>query len=289
MALNTQNSSELTREQVAAILTKPLERASKFLQTVPSGNIHDTSGKLKLPGAARPKPESLKWVGENEQIPDHDVEFGEFALLPDTMKSVKSITRYSNELARQSVVSLDQALKNRLVLDHARKIDMQFLGNTGDGSTLPRGLGAVPGVTTHDVDGPELALDDVLDVLFSAEGIAVDPDTVTMFINGTDYAPIRKAKDGDGRYMLQPDAAKGGLVIPALGVRTIMDPAIPAGTVTIADMSQVHVARDLAASVKILTERYADYDQQAIRTVSRYDMGAADPAGIFRITLAPAA
>ena len=40
---------------------------------------------------------------------------------------------------------------------------------------------------------------------------------------------------------------------------------------TLADMSQVAVARDLAPTVKVLTERYADYDQQALRVVARYD------------------
>ena len=32
-------------------------------------------------------------------------------LLPSTMKTVKTITRFSNELARQSVVALDAALQ----------------------------------------------------------------------------------------------------------------------------------------------------------------------------------
>lgn len=284
MALDTQNTSELTQEQVLAILTKPLERASKFLAAVATANIHDVSGRLKLPGAGKPDPEDLQWVGENELIPEHDVDMGELTLLPDTMKSIKSITRYSNELARQKVVSLDQALKSRLVADHARKIDMQFLGSTGDGVTLPRGIGALADVETMEVTGA-LDLDDLLDALFLAESNALDPAGVTMFINPVDYSPIRKAKDGDGRYMLQPDAGKGGLVIPALGVLTVMDPAVTAGVVTVADMSQIHVARDLAPSVKVLTERYADYDQQAIRTVTRYDMGTADPAGVIRVTL----
>lgn len=288
MALDTQNSNELTAEQVANILTKPLERASQFLATVPAANIHDVSGRLKLPGGAPPAPEKLKWVGENELIPEYDTEFSELTLMPDTMKSVKSITRYSNELARQSVVSLDTALRGRLVADHAAKIDQQFLGSTGDGTTTPRGIGAVTGVQTIKAAG-RLGLDDLVDALFLVEGVAGNPETVTMFINPTDYAPIRKAKDNDGRFMLQPDATRGGLVIPALGVRTVMSPYVKAGAVTIVDMSQVQVARDMAPSVKLLTERYADYDQQAIRVVTRYDMGVTDPRAVVRLTPGAAA
>lgn len=288
MALDTQNSNELTREQVAAILTKPLERASQFLATVPTANIHDVSGRLKLPGGAPPAPEKLKWVAENEQIPEYDTDFSELALLPDTLKSVKSITRYSNELARQSVVSLDTALRDRLVADHAAKIDQQFLGSTGDGTTLPRGIGAWSGVQTLAAPKSGVTLDTIMDALFMVEAVAADPATVTMFINPTDYAPIRKSKDNDGRYMLTPDATTGGVVVPALGVRTVMTLNVTAGTVTIVDMGQVHVARDLAPSVKILAERYADYDQQAIRVVTRYDMGVVDPRAAVRITKAAA-
>ena len=42
-------------------------------------------------------------------------------------------------------------------------------------------------------------------------------------------------------------------------------------SVVLADFSQIAVARDLAPSVTILKERFADYDEQAIRVVTRYD------------------
>lgn len=287
MALDTTNSNELTADQVLAILTKPLETASQFLATIPGGNIHDVNGRIRIPGAPAPAPEKLQWVGENEKIPEYDTEFSELSLLPDTMKSVKSITRYSNELARQAVVSLDQALKSRLVADHAAKIDAQFLGATGDGVTLPRGMGAWTGVQTQNVTG-NLTLDALMDALFMVQGTTGNPETVTMYVNPVDYKPVRAAKDNDGRYMLQPDATRGGLVIPALGVQTVMDKSVKAGLVTIADTSHVHVARDLAPSVKILDQTYGDYDQQAIRVVTRYDMGIDNPQAAIRIKLTAA-
>jgi hypothetical protein len=54
---------------------------------------------------------------------EQDVTFHEIVLLPSTMESVKVLTRYSNELARQSVVSLDAAMKDRLVRDVAAKTE----------------------------------------------------------------------------------------------------------------------------------------------------------------------
>ena len=44
MALNTPDATELTREQVATILTKPLEQASVFLAAGP--RVFDTTGDI---------------------------------------------------------------------------------------------------------------------------------------------------------------------------------------------------------------------------------------------------
>ena len=55
-------------------------------------------------------------------------------------------------------------------------------------------------------------------------------------------------------------------------------------TVVLADFSQIAVARDMAPSVKILTERYADFDQQAIRVVARYDAAPLNPEAVVALT-----
>ena len=124
MALSTQTTTaetgsvaatELTAEQTLRTLVRPLEDASAFLAAGP--RIIDTAGPVRIPklGSAT----SPSWHGENEQIDEVDPTFDEVSLLPSTMKSIKVLTRYSNELARQSVVSLDAALKERLVKDVA--------------------------------------------------------------------------------------------------------------------------------------------------------------------------
>jgi hypothetical protein len=43
-------------------------------------------------------------VAENEPIPDSDVTFGEINLRPSTRKSIKALTKFSNEMARHSEV-----------------------------------------------------------------------------------------------------------------------------------------------------------------------------------------
>ena len=281
MATSTTTAAALTAEQVSTILTKPLEQRSVFLAAGPT--IFDTNGSpVRIPAMPASEQDELQWVGENELIPEVDPEFGETELLPSTMKSVKTITRYSNELARQSIVSLDKVLQDRLVADVAGKLDAQFLSAEGDGITTPRGLFAYEGVQDVPVTG-----EFNVDTLLAAQGVAlesnVDLSRLALFVRPGDLMALRGLKDNDGRYLLQWDATEaGGYRI--LGMNALVSAHVPEGRAAIADMSQIAVARDLAPTVKILTERYADYDQQAIRVVARYDAGPLNPAGIVTMS-----
>lgn len=278
MALSSDTTPQLTAEQVAAILTRPLEAAATFLAAGPQ--IIDTAGPLRVPAAPTPLEDTaaLDWTGQNELIPEHDPEFDELTLLPSTMKSIKVITRYSNELARQSVVALDAALRSRLVADVAAKVDAQLYSADGDGITTPRGMFAWAGTQDVPLTGP-LTLDAILDAQALALGSNVDQSRLRLFLRPGDYMALRAAKDADQRYMLQPDAAQGATAT-VLGLPVVVSPRIPAGRAALADVSQVVVARDVMPSVAILTERYADYDQQAIRVVTRYDAAPSQPDAV---------
>lgn len=275
MTNTTTTAPELTAEQVSTILTQPLEATSAFLAS--GVRIIDTAGPLRIPAAPSFDLSDVGWTGESEQIPEEDFESDEISLLPSTMKSVKVITRYSNELARQSVVALDSVLRNRLVADVAAKLDGQFFSASGDGITIPRGMFAWQG--TQDVAvGGSLDLDDVLAGQALALGANVT-GPLRLFLRPEDYMTLRGLKDGDSRYMLQPDATAGA-VSSILGLSVTVTPRIPKGRAALADMSQVTVARDLAPSVKVLTERYADSDEQALRVVARYDVAPLHPSAV---------
>lgn len=282
MAQSTQNTGELTTEQVSRILTKPLEQRSVFMEAGPTFFDGDGSP-IRIPSLPVANPEQIPWTGENEKITEVTEDFGELELMPSTMKSLKVITRYSNELARQSVVNLDAALQARLVADVAAKIDGQFLSAEGDGITTPKGMFAWDDVQNVAGIG-EITLDALMTGYGMALGESVDPSKMTLFLRPADYMALRTLKDGDGRYLLQPDASTGRIVVPALGAHAALSNRIPEGMAALADMSQIAVARDLAPTVKILTERYADYDQQAIRVVARYDAAPLNPAAVVTFT-----
>jgi len=286
MASSTATAPELTAEQVQAILVQPLEAASVFLAAGP--RVFDTDGsQVRIPTLAGMTEPS--WHGENELINEVDPDFGEVTLLPSTMKSIKSITRFSNELARQSVIALDAALRDRMVRDVAAKIDTQFLSASGDGTTIPRGLFAYTGTQTLAVGGTL-----TLDHLHDAEGLVlaanVDPSRVRWLMTSREFVRLRKVKDTTGRYLIQPDPTEAGAYrLLGHGVTVtnrVPDTtgATPTGRAALVDFSQIAVARDLAPSVKILDQTYGNYDQQAIRVVARYDAAPLNPQAVVALT-----
>ena len=283
MPVSTVTAPELTREQVQSILVQPLEAASVFLAAGP--RIFDTDGSpVRIPklGAAT----DPAWHGENELITEVTPDFDEVTLLPSTMESVKTLTRYSNELARQSVVALDAALRDRLVRDVAAKLDAQLLSDTGDGITLPKGLFAYAGVQEMLAVG-DLTLDDLLDAWGLALAANVDMTRLRWVIRPQQFTALRKLKDADSRYMLQPDPTADG-VFRLFGAPVIVTSRIPVDAVptpdttaaALVDFSQIAVARDQAPTVKILDQTYGDYDQMALRVTARYDAAPLNPEAI---------
>src|SRR5690625_1445787 len=164
MVLSTDTNPELTRDQVATMLTEPLQRFSTFLEAGSTFYVTD-GNRVRVPeGFKRGIDEILaeKWVGENKLIPEVDPDLAdEIILLPETIKSIKTLTTFSNELARQSVMSLEQALQKRLVRDVADAFVRRFLAADGDGVTEPQGMFAWPGVQT--VDAAEWDIDTIMD------------------------------------------------------------------------------------------------------------------------------
>ena len=160
-----------------------------------------TSDRLRTSAAAP------DWIGEGEQITEKDLTFDELTLLPDTLKSVKVISRYTNELARQSVVGIDAVIRTRLVRDVADKIDDAFLLGDGTGNTVT-GLVNQTGIQTGTLDTADVdSLHDAVALFFAAE---VDPTSGRWFMAPDDFVAFRKLKATDGRYIVEPDVTQQG-------------------------------------------------------------------------------
>ncbi len=281
MPASTGSAPELTREQVVAMLVQPLMAASVFLAS--GVRVFDTDGSpVRIPKLVSMT--SPSWHGENEQIDEVEADFGEVTLLPSSVKSVKSLTRFSNELARQSVVALDAALRDRMVNDVAAKLDEAFIAGDGDpdvggARTTPIGIVNQPGTLAMPGIGV-LTLDDLHDAIGTALGANVDPSRLRWMIRPEQFIALRKVKSTDGKYILQPDATAEN-TYRLLGHAVTVTKRLPTTSAVLWDPSTYAVARDTAPSVKVLDQTFGDFDQQALRVTARYDAAPLQPDAVI--------
>lgn len=271
MVEKTTAHPELLREQVSSLLLQPLEAESIFLSS--GVRIFDTAEPLRIPKLVSSSEPS--WVGEGELIPEHDINFDEVRLMPTDRKSIKTMIRFTNELLRQSVIGLDAVLKSRLVSDVSRKLDTAFLTGDGKNNTVT-GLINQQGVQKGTLDTTNA--DSLLDALAMASAAEVTPNR--WFVSGADFFALRKLKDGNNNYLIESDVTKD-TTYRLFGVPVTVTNKLPEGTAVLANTSEIAVARDTAPNVKLLDQRYAEYDEQAIRVTCRFDLGLLRPEGII--------
>lgn len=282
--------AELTRPQVAELLVEPLLAAAVVLQAGP--RIFDSAGgvPLRIPKIAT-WTLADPWRAENTAIAESDPAYGELVLLPSSLKSLKVIHRFSNELARHSVLGIANALQDALVRRIALALDGAFLVGAGTANTVlglanQTGVQAMAAVGTPTVDD----LYDAENLLMAANG---DPATAVWFMAPRDLTSLRKQREGagTGAYLLQPSPTEAGRTT-LLGHPVYVTTQIPtnggAGTnesrIILADMQQVAVGRDMDPTVKLLEERYGDFDQLALRVTARWDIGLLNAAGVVVLT-----
>jgi HK97 family phage major capsid protein len=250
-----------------------------------------TGNPLRIPKLVDDTGDTPHWHGENEQIDEEEPTFDEFKLLPENLKSIKVLHRFSNELARHAVVSISSTMQQALVRRVASKMDAAFLvGSTGtldgNGNREVIGLWNQPGTQTSpwdDTTGGKVT-DSVIDAvgkLVTAE--ITDLSRCVWYMNTAAYLKALKVKDADGRGFLVPDITQPGNYTLS-GIKVVPTSKLPAGGQMLVDMSMVAVGRDLAPSVKLLDQTFGDYDQLAIRVVARMDIGLLHEQGVVKIT-----
>ena len=270
MANDSTTANTLIKEQVAGFLVQPLERASVILNA--GATVFNSSEPLRIPTITEGV--NPTWVGENELIPEDEVTTGEISLMPTNRKSIKVITRVSNELIRMATVSVSSVLEQRIVSDVRTKLDDALLSGDGAANSIT-GLLNQPGVTTGAFDATNP--DSIIDAIGSLNALEVNPNRI--IVSGADFTSLRKLKDNGGRYLLTPDITAGA-VGSLFGIPVSVTNKLDAGTAIVGDMSAVAVVRDIDPRVDILRERYADYDQTGIRVVTRYDLGLIRPNAV---------
>lgn len=273
----TATLSTLQQTQIQQLLVQPLESESVFLASGPK--VIDTNGPIRIPRIASGL--TVGFVAEGGTIPESSVGLDEVSMLPSTLKSLKVISRVTSEVLRSSAQALDAILKQRLVTDTAKALDVALFTGTGSSNTI-RGLLNQTGVATGTLDADEP--DSLLDGIGVARANEVKPNR--WFLSPADYLSIRKVKDADGRYILQPDITQAGQEV-LFGVPVTVTAQVPTGKAVLADMNMVAIARDMSPSVTVDSSRYFDTDEVALRVVARYDLALLQPKAVTVLTAAP--
>lgn len=272
MPVDSTSANTLIVDQISSMMIEPLRAASVVLAANPT--VFNSSEPLRVPtltGETNPQ-----WVGENELIPEADnLEFGEIELMPTSRKSIKTITRVSNELIRMAKIGVSEVLQRRLVADVRAKLDDALLMGDGADNSVT-GIINQENVTRGIWDPSDT--DSILDGLATLAAAEVSPDRIMM--NGSDFFGIRKLKDGDGRHLLQSDLSSD-VPYRLHGIPVTVTNKLPAGTLIMADWSDIAVVRDQDTTVRIDPSRYLEYDQTAIRVTTRYDLGILRSEGVL--------
>lgn len=272
MVNTTAGHPSLIKDQVANMLVKPLESASVVLGA--GAQIFNSSAPLRIPRLDSSG--TVGFVGEGEQIPDtYTAGFSEIALMPTDRKSLKSITRVTNELVRMASSGVTTILQQRIVEDVRTELDEALLNGDGTDDTIT-GIFQQAGTQSATLDLADP--DTLLDALALATGEEVTPNR--WFINAGDFYTLRKVKDGNGRYILQEDIT-ADTRYALFGIPVTVSNRVPEGKAALLDMKQVAIVRDIDPQITILTEKYADTDETGIRVVTRYDLGLLNPKGVI--------
>ncbi|MGD7002728.1 phage major capsid protein [Corynebacterium halotolerans] len=272
MVNNTANQNNLIKDQVQNMLVKPLQSASVMLGS--GATIINSSAPVKIPRLDSSGP--VGFIGEGEKIPDnYTVGTSEIALMPSERKSLKAISRVTNELVRQAQNGVTQMLQQRLVEDVRTELDNALLNGDGTDNTIT-GLFNQTGTQTGVLDLSDP--DSLLDALALATAAEVTPNR--WLLNGTDFYTLRKLKDADGRYLIQ-ETLQEGVSYTLFGIPATVSNKVPKGKGALLNTNEVVIVRDIDPQITILTEKYADTDEIGIRVVSRYDLGLQRPEGVI--------
>jgi HK97 family phage major capsid protein len=274
-------NTTLLASEVASYLIPPLEQASTFLAAGPQ--IFDTAGPLRIQRVASGA--TAAFVAAGVQITESNAGFDEVTLLPSSLKSLKILTKISNELRRQSVIGLDSVLQKRLVTDVSNVLDASLWDGSGASNTI-KGILRASDIATGTLDLTDP--DSLIDAIAVAQGNKVNPTHWVM--TAASFAAIRKVKvgTGDKRYVIDPNTIQNGTAFQLLGLPVIITDNIPAASskkrVALVDFSHVAVARDIDSEVKILDQTWGDFDSIGIRAVTRFDVALTQPKAVTLLT-----
>jgi HK97 family phage major capsid protein len=265
---NTISNATLTQDQVERLLIYPLQERSTYMaQGFP---VFTSNGEpIKLPSLTSFG--TATFVAQGTAIPVVNASTSEVELLPNTVQSIKVIARMSNELVRQAVVNVESAFSRKLVDDVSKVLDQaMWAGGTATAGS-PVGMANFPNsVNAGTAAGTAISSNTLFDIeeLGYENNLAMDAARWAM--SPKTFTRIRKLTDNYGQKVLAPSLAVGAPPT-LLGHPYTVTTHVPDSALLLFDPTQIAVGLDQRASITLLDQTFAQFDEVAIRVTARYD------------------
>lgn len=232
-------------------------------------------------------------VGENGQKPQ--LHFGDPTPVTEALAKIAGFIKESDELI-EDLPFLKSAIDGRLLYQLGLFIEDQLLNGSGTGGNV-RGILNRVGIQTQDRGTLAAPLSEP-DALFSAitkvetgSGLSADG----MVLNPVDYQRLRLSKDGNDQYygggFFSGQYGQGGIMEqpPVWGLRTVVTPAIAAGTALVGAFGQAASAVSKGGvRVDATNTEGNDFTNNRItvRAERRLLLAVRRPAGFVKVSLA---
>lgn len=229
-------------------------------------------------------------LGENTQISEQDVTFGQASL--DAYMYTSKLVRVSYQLLNDNAFNLNTWLPRALGQRIGRVQNRHY--TVGTGTAQPDGIitSATVGVTgtgSFATTGG-LSYDNLIDLIESIDASYIDGNSRFMMAQATRKV-VRKLKDGQQRPLWEPSVQVGVpdslLGYPVALNNYMATPAVNAKAVLFGDIAAAYVIRDVSdVAVMRLVERYADFLQVGFFAFQRSDgtLQNASAAKVFQMT-----
>jgi HK97 family phage major capsid protein len=284
------NLSQVLTEVDTNIVTAPRRRMT-IEDLLDSGTISGQAITYFVEGAAEG---DFTTVAENAQKPQ--LHFANPTPVTEALKKIAGYIKESDELI-EDLPFLVSAINNRLLYRLDLFTENQILNGNGTGTNL-RGLLQRSGIQTLGATTDGKA--DNADLLFraiTAVSTGADLEADGIVINPVDYQAFRLQKDGNQQYMgggfFSGQYGVGGVVEepPLWGKRTVVTPAIDAGTVLVgAFRTAATVYSKGGTRVEATNANENDFtnNRVTIRAERRKALAVRRPSGLVKVTLGQA-
>jgi HK97 family phage major capsid protein len=219
-------------------------------------------------------------------------------IVTDSLKKIAGFIKLTDEMTEDLDFFVSE-INNRLLYELAKFEEASLLSGAGTGSTV-QGLLNRSGIQTLGA-GTDLKVNNA-DQVFKAmtlvsTGAGLDADGIV--INPADYQNFRLMKDANNQYygggfFLPPYGEAGQTMAasqPLWGLRTVVTPAITAGTVLVGAFQQAAtVYRKGGVRVESTNSHVDDFTNNlvTVRAEERVALAVRRPAGLVKLTLGTA-